>query len=136
MLEVPQHLIDLIHVALGVMVLYAQLIAVGLADGAVLVRPRVPDAGAQIVHVVAFGLPYPQQFVNSGLPVCAPYGEYRKFAGQIVAVYNAKFLDRVGACAVLPVRADFAVGVPDAVIKNVPAVLDEYLVCSAHIAPP
>ena len=43
MLEVKQHSVDLIHLALGVAVLHAELIAVGLADGAGLVRPSVPD---------------------------------------------------------------------------------------------
>ena len=41
----------LIHLALGVLVLYCQLIAVGLADGAALVRPSVPDVGVEVMDV-------------------------------------------------------------------------------------
>ena len=136
MLQVPQHLVHLIHVPLGVVVLDAQLITVGLADGAVLVCPGVPNPGAQVVDVVALGLPDPQQLVNGALPEGAPDGEDGKLLRQVVAVHNAEFLDGVGAFAILPAGADRPVRVPNAIGKNILAVLDEYFVCSAHIVSP
>ena len=132
MLQIPQNFIHLIHVALRVVVLHAELIAVGLADGAVFIRPRVPHAGAQIVDVVALELPYPQQLVYCGLPVGAAESEYGELLGQVIAVYYSEFFYRVRALAVVPLRAYRAVGVPYAVIKDIAAVLDEYFVCSAH----
>ena len=44
----------------------AQLVAVGLADGAGLVGPLVPDVGVQILNVVGLLLPDPQQLVHRG----------------------------------------------------------------------
>jgi hypothetical protein len=38
----------------------------------------------------------------------------------------------VGRGSVFPAGPDFAVGIPDAVIQNIAAVLDEDFVCSAH----
>ena len=131
-LEIPEHLVHLVHVPLGIVVLHAQLIAVSLADGAVLVRPGVPDPGAQVVHVVALLLPDPQQLVDGGLPVGAPQGQDREFLGQIVAVHNAEFLDGMGRRAVLPAGSHLPIGVPDAVRQNIPAVLNEDLIGFAH----
>ena len=135
-LQIPQHLVHLVHVALRIVVLYPQLIAVGFADGAVLIGPGVPDPGAQVVDVVALGLPDPQQLVNGALPEGAPDGEDGELLRQVIAVHNAEFLDGMGALAVLPPGADRPVRIPDAVVQNVPAVLDEDLVCSAHIISP
>ena len=43
MLEIVEHPVHLVKLPLGVAVLDSQLVAVGLADGAALVRPGVPD---------------------------------------------------------------------------------------------
>ena len=67
-LQVVQHPVHLVHVALGIVVLHAQLIAVGLADGAGLVGPGVPDFGVQVVDVVGLLLPDPQHFFHCRLP--------------------------------------------------------------------
>jgi hypothetical protein len=72
--QVPQHLVHLVHVPLGIVMLYAQLIAVGLADGAVFVGPGIPDPRPQVADIVGLGLPYPQQLVDGGLPVGAAQG--------------------------------------------------------------
>ena len=74
-LQIVQHPVHLIHLPLGVLVLHRQLIAVGLADGAVLVRPAVPDVAPQVVDVVGLLLPDPQQLVDAGLEIGAAHGE-------------------------------------------------------------
>ena len=51
-LEIVEHAVDLVEQAFFVLVLDAELIAVGLADGAGLVRPVVPDVGLKDVDVV------------------------------------------------------------------------------------
>jgi hypothetical protein len=131
-LQIPDDLVHLIHVPLGVVVLNAQLIAVSLSDGAGFVRPGVPHPGAQVVDVVGLRLPYPQKLVYGGLPVGAAEGQYGKLLRKIVAVYNSEFLYCVGGRAVLPAGTHLPVGVPDAVFKDVSAVCDEQLIRAAH----
>ena len=114
--------------------LHADLIAVGLADGAVLIRPAVPDVAPQVVDVVGLLLPDPQQLVDAGLEVRPADGEDGELRLQVVAVDDAEFLHRVGGGAVGPVGTHLLVGVPHAVLQNVPAVLFEYLVSVAHSA--
>ena len=58
-LEVPEHLIHLVHIPLGIVVLHAQLVTVGLADGAVLIGPGIPDVAAELMDVVGLLLPDP-----------------------------------------------------------------------------
>ena len=134
-LKIPNYLIDLIHIALGIVVLNAELIAVGLADGAVFVRPGIPDARAQLVYIVALCLPYPQKLVDSRLPERSAYRQYGKLLGKIVAVHDAEFFHRVRRSAVGPSRAHLKLGIPHAVSKYILAVCYKYLVSSAHIAP-
>ena len=136
-LQVIEHAVHLVEFALGILVLYAELIAVGLADRAGLVGPLIPDMAAQVVDVVRLLLPDPQQLVHGGLPIGAPQRQQRKLLGQVVAVDDAELLDRVRRSAVvLPVGAHGPVGIPDAVFQYVAAVADEYLVCVAHDSAP
>ena len=72
MLQIPEHLVDLIHISFGVMMLYAHLIAVRFADGAGLVGPRVPYMGVEVMNVVALFLPDPEDLVHGRFPVGAP----------------------------------------------------------------
>ena len=58
-LQVIQHPVHLVKLPLGELVFDPQLIAVGLANGAGLVCPAVPDVAAQVVDVVGFLLPNP-----------------------------------------------------------------------------
>ena len=134
MLEVVEHAVDLVELALGVLVLHAQLIAVSLAYGAVLVRPLVPDVAAEGLYVVGLLLPDPEQLVNGAFPVGAAYREYWELAPQVVTVDYAELLDRVSRGAVvLPVWTDVLVGVPIAIFKYVPAVFYEDFVGIAHV---
>ena len=66
-LEVIENSVNLVEVALGIVVLDSELIAVCLADAAVLVSPSVPDVPLEVVDVVRFFLPYPEQLVRCAL---------------------------------------------------------------------
>ena len=132
MSEVIEHAVDLIEHALLVLVLDAKLIAVGLADGTGFVRPGIPDVGGEVVDVVGFFLPDPEELVHCAFEVCAAQREDGKLLLQIVAVDKAKFFDRVGGGAVLPVGTDGEVVVAHAVLENVEAVGAEDLIGIAH----
>ena len=64
--EVEKHSVHLVEFALGIYALFAELIAVRFADRACFVRPTVPYMRIQIMHVVAFFLPNPKDFVYCG----------------------------------------------------------------------
>ena len=136
MAEVVQNPVHLIHLPLRVAVLHPQLVAVGFADGTVLIRPLIPDVGVQIPNVVGFLLPNPQKFLHGGFPIGAPQGQDGEFLPQVVAVHNAEFLHGVGGGAVLPMGADLEIRVPHAAVQNIPAVPDKKFVSAAHALPP
>ena len=52
MLKVVQHAVHLIEVTLGIMALLPNLIPVGLADGAGLVGPLIPNMTVEVMHVI------------------------------------------------------------------------------------
>ena len=62
--KVEQHPVHLVEFPFGVAMLYAQLIAVCLADRAVFVRPAVPDVSVQVADIIGFFLPYPQKLLD------------------------------------------------------------------------
>ena len=64
-LQVVQHAVDLIELSLRETVFDAELIAVGLADGAALIGPAVPDMAAEVVDVVRLLLPDPQKLLHA-----------------------------------------------------------------------
>ena len=80
-LQVVDHPVNLIEHALLVLVLDAQLVAVSLADGAVLPHPFVPDVAAQICDTVGLFLPYPEKLVHGAFPIGAPQGHNGEFLG-------------------------------------------------------
>ena len=133
MLQVIEHAIHLIEHPLFILVLHAELVAVGLADAAALVRPRVPDVGGEVVDVIAFFLPDPQKLVHRALPIGAAQREDGEFPLQVVAVDDAEFLDRVRRGPVLPARTHGKLRVPHAVFQNVLAVPAKNLIGIAHI---
>ena len=54
--EVKKDLVHLVEVALGITRLHADLIAVGLADGAVFIRPFIPNMGIEVMDIVGLSL--------------------------------------------------------------------------------
>ena len=132
---VVQHPVHLVKRPLRVLVLHPQLIAVGLADGAVFVGPAVPDVAPQVMDVVGLLLPDPQKLVDAGFEIGAADGENGKLLPQVIAVDDAEFLHRVGRSTVLPVGADVLVCVPHPVFQDVPAVLLKYFIGAAHRQP-
>ena len=134
LLQVIQHTIDLIEHPLGILMLHAELITIGLADGAVLIRPTVPNVAAQLVDVVGLFLPDPQQLIDAGAVIRPAQRHDGKFFFQVISVNNAEALDRVRGCAVRPVRTHLAVGVPDALGEDLPTSFNVYGICVAHLA--
>ena len=132
MLEVIQHAVHLIELALGIDVLLGQLIAVGLADGTRLVGPAVPDVAVEVVDVVGLFLPDPQQLVDAGFEIGAAQRQNGELLPQVIAVDDAELFHRVGGGAVLPAGTDILVGVPHAVGQNINAILTENLISAAH----
>ena len=130
--EIIEHPVHLIEPALPIPVLHPQLVAVGLADGAGLVGPRVPDVRVQVPDVAGLLLPDPQKLVHR-----APEGHFAdgldgELPPEIVAVNEAESLYGVGALPILPAGADGQSRVPGAVGEDLLAVLDEYLVGVTH----
>ena len=134
MLQVVQDPVHLIEFTLGVFMLDAQLVAVGLADGAVLIRPLVPDMAAQFGNPVGLFLPDPQDFVNGTLPIGAAQGHNGEFLRQIIAVYHTEFLDGMGRSAVSPAGTNLQCLIGKAVFQNVQACCSVNFICSAHKA--
>ena len=64
-LQVVKYPVHLIHIPFGIMVLYPQLVAIGLTDGAVLIGPAVPDVAAEVADVVRLLLPDPQKLLHA-----------------------------------------------------------------------
>ena len=135
-LEIVEHPVHLVKLPLEVAVLDSQLVAVGLADGAALVRPGVPDVAGQVVDVVGLLLPDPQKLVHRALEGHFADGLHREFRPQIVAVDDTEFLHRVGRGAVSPPGAHLLLRVPHPVGQNLLAIFNEQLVRAAHIVPP
>ena len=131
-LQIVEHPVHLVHLPLGVLVLDPQLVAVGLADGAVPVGPGVPDVGVEVADVVGLPLPDPQQLVHR-----VPKGHFSegldgKLLPEVVAVDNPEALDGVGGGPVGPPGPDRQVRVPGPVGQNLLAVGKEDFVGIAH----
>ena len=135
-LKVVQHAVDLVEQTFLVDVFYAQLIAVGFADTARFVRPTVPNVTVQVVNVVGFFLPNPQQLVHGGLECRATKRYYRELLRQVVAIDNAKQLFGVRGSAVRPMRTHFGKLVAETMVYYVGHVLNEYFVGFAHFFSP
>ena len=133
MLQVVEHPVHLVELPLGVAVLHPQLVAVGLSDTAAPVGPGVPDVAVQIMDIVGFFLPDPQKLVHRAFERHAADGLDRELLPQVVAVDDAEALHGMGGGAILPPGAHLQIGIPNAVAQDLLAVLDEQLVCAAHV---
>ena len=134
-LQIVEHPVHLVKHPLFVLVLDPQLVAVGLADGAVRTGPLIPDMAAQVRDPVGFLLPDPQQFIHGALPIGPAQGHNGELLCQIIAVHHTKLLDGVGGSSVGPVRAHLQVFIGKAVGQNVPAGGFVQFVGSAHRSP-
>ena len=58
-LQIIDHPMGVMHHSLLILMLYTQLIAVCLTDGAVFIRPLIPDMAVKVVDIVGLLLPNP-----------------------------------------------------------------------------
>ena len=130
--EIPDDAIDLIHFAFLVLMLDAELVAIGFANAAVRIGPFVPDMGAKIVDVVGLFLPNPENLVGGELDGGAAQGESGELLLEIVAGANTELFDGVGRAAVLPFWAHFFAPGVRAILENVAAHLYELLISFTH----
>ena len=112
--------------------LHAKLITVGLSDGAVRIRPLIPDMAVQIVNIVGFLLPDPQDFVRRTLQCGSAQCQNRKFLGEIIPVHHTEFLYGVRGRSVLPMRAHLLSLRTGSVVQNIPAHIDKNIVSLTH----
>ena len=130
--EIPEHAVDLIHLAFFVLMLDAQLVAIGFADATIGICPFVPNVGVQVMDVVGLFLPNPKDLVGGRLDCGAAQGDGREFLLEIVASANTKLLDSVGWRAIFPVRTNlFALSV-GAILENVTAHSYKLLISFTH----
>ena len=130
--KVVKHSVHLVEFAFGIYALFAELIAVRLADRARFVRPTVPDMRIEVVHVVALFLPNPKNLVDCGFESGAAKGDNRKLFCEVVSVDDTELLYCVRRRSVKPLGAHFEVFVADSVVEYVAASFDKYLICEAH----
>ena len=135
--KVVEHAVHLVEVALGIVTLLGDLVAVRLADGTGLIGPLVPDMALEVVDVVRLLLIDPEDLVHSGLKCRAAKRECRKLLTQVVARRHAEVLDGVGGRSVLPMGTDLLTFCGGAVVEDVAAHLHKLDVGLAHAkAPP
>ena len=133
-LKVIENPVNLVKLPFLVLVLHAQLVAVGLAYGSVLIRPAVPHVGSQLTYSVGLLLPNPEQLVNCALEEGLPDSDYGKLIPEVVSVHNTELLDCVSRCSVFPMRAHLKVSVRETVCEDVLDVLYKNAVCFTHDA--
>ena len=112
--------------------LYAQLIAVSLADAAVLVRPGIPDMRGEVGDVVGFLLPYPQYLIHGALEVYLSYSLNGELPAKVVAVDDAEALYGMSGHAVRPMRTYVVILIRKALGEYFFAVLYKYLIGVTH----
>ena len=115
---------------------HTKLITVCFSDRTRFICPGIPDSRTEIMYIVALCLPDPEEFVNGGFPEGSADGKNREFFRKIIAVDYTKTLYRVSRCAVFPTGAHGKICIPCPVIQNITAILNKYLISSAHIQPP
>ena len=131
-LKVVQHAVHLIEVALGIVALLANLIAVGLADRTGLVSPFIPDMAVEVMHVIGLLLINPQNLVHGRLKRRTTQGERGELLAQVVARRDAEVFNGIGRGAVLPHRADLLALGGGAMVQNIAAHGYKLLISFAH----
>ena len=131
-LKVVQHAVHLVEVALGIVALLANLIAVGLADGTGLIGPLIPDMAVEIMHVIGLLLIDPQDLVHGRLKRRTTQGERGKLLAQIIARRDTKVFNGIGRGAVLPHRADLLALGGGAMVQDIAAHGYKLLISFAH----
>ena len=101
-LQVVQHPVHLVHLPFGILVLDGELIAIGLADGAVRIRPLIPDRHFVVVKIldICVAVQEPEQFMNDRARMQLLRGDERKAFREREPHLVAENRDRSGACAV------------------------------------
>ena len=131
-LKIVQHSVHLVEIALGIMALLANLVPVGLADGAGLVGPLIPNMAVEVMDVIGLLLIDPQNLVHRRLKRRAAQGERRELLAQVVARRNAKVFNGIGRGAVLPHRADLLALGGGAMVQDIAAHGYKLLISFAH----
>ena len=132
MLKVVQHAVHLVEIALGIMALLANLIPIGLADGAGLVGPLVPNMAVEVMNVIGLLLIDPQDLVHRRLKRRAAQGKRGELLAQVVACRNAKVFNGIGRGAILPHRTDLLPLGGGAMVQNIAAHGYKLLISLAH----
>ena len=135
-LEIVENAVDLVELALAVLVLDTELIAVRLTDRAVLACPGIPDVGIKLGDLIRLLLPDPEDLVDAVLDARLTEGHYRELLTEIIAVGDAEFLYGVRGSAVVPTGTNVEIGIIKAVFKNIAAIFNINSVCVAHYNSP
>ena len=128
-LQIVEDAVHLVHHAFLVLVLHAQLIAVGFSNGTVLVCPAVPDVAVKIMDIVGFLLPDPQDLVHGTFQRSFSKGQRREFLSQIITVHHTETLDGISGSTVLPYRAHLFPFRTGSVLNYILAHIDKYIIC-------
>ena len=131
-LQVVEHAVHLVEFTLGILVLDAELVAVGLADRAGLVGPLVPNMAVEIMHVIGLLLIDPQDLVHGGLERRTTQRKRGKLLAQVVARRDAKVFNGIGRGAILPHRADLLALGGGAMVQDIAAHGYKLLISFAH----
>ena len=132
MLEVVQHAVHLVKVALGIMALLANLVPIGFADGTGLVGPLVPNMAVEVMHVIGLLLIDPQDLVHRRLERRTTQRKRGELLAQVVACRNAKVFNGIGRGAVLPNRSDLLALGGGAMVQDIAAHGYKLLISFAH----
>ncbi len=131
--QVIDHPIDLIHHPLFILMFHPHLIPVGLTDGAVFIRPFVPDMAVQIMHIVRLLLPDPQHLIRSALKRRPAQRHNRKLLRKVIPVHHPEFLDRISFRPVRPMRPDLLSLRTRSVLQNILTHPNKNMIRCAHL---
>ena len=131
--QIVDHPVHLVHHAFPILMLHLHLISVGFPDGAVRIRPAVPDMAVQIMDIVGFFLPDPKHFVGTALDSRPPERQCRKFLRQVIPVHHPELLDRISFRPVRPMGPDLLSFRTRSVLQNILTHLNKNMIRCAHL---